>query len=221
MWDSLSNVKILYIKLFQFIFLTFFHIQHIFFHILNNLHIFFTLYSFFLWITHFFIHSIIHSIMRCKYSFKEFIHSKILANYSFNKFIHSKKSEIIHSMKIFIHLKNGLSPTPTVIPGPVIIFPRHKFSVVPGGGMVWPRYRTAAQLHEVNQPWLHSRPPSPSPWTWTFTWTRWPWAEVARGGEQVHRCQEILIVLCHLAPPPITGQTTNYLKLKICFCNQQ
>ena len=50
--------------------------------------------------------------MRCKYSFKEFIHSKILANYSFNKFIHSKKSEIIHSMKIFIHLKNGLSPTP-------------------------------------------------------------------------------------------------------------
>ena len=91
----------MYIKLFQFIFLTFFHIQCIFFHILNILHIFFTLYSFFLWITHFFIHSIIHSIMRCKYSFKEFIHSKILANYSFNKFIHSKKSEIIHSMKIF------------------------------------------------------------------------------------------------------------------------
>ena len=52
--------------------------------------------------------------MRCKYSFKEFIHSKILANYSFNKFIHSKKSEIIHSMKIFIHLKNGLSPTPNL-----------------------------------------------------------------------------------------------------------
>ena len=51
--------------------------------------------------------------MRCKYSFKEFIHSKILANYSFNKFIHSKKSEIIHSMKLFIHLKNGLSPTPS------------------------------------------------------------------------------------------------------------
>ena len=49
----------------------------------------------------------------------------------------------------------------------------------------------------------------------------WHTAEVARGGEQVHRCQEILIVFCHLAPPPITGQTTNYLKLKICFCNQQ
>ena len=32
---------------------------------------------------------------------------------NFRKFIHSKKSEIIHSMKIFIHLKNGLSPTPT------------------------------------------------------------------------------------------------------------
>ena len=110
MWDSLSNVKILYIKLFQFIFLTFFHIQRIFVHILNILHMFFALYSFFLWITHFFIHSIIHSIMRCKYSFKEFIHSKILANYSFNKFIHSKKSEIIHSMKIFIHLKMDYRP---------------------------------------------------------------------------------------------------------------
>ena len=97
MWNSLSDVKILYIKLFQFIFLTFFHIQRIFSHILDILHTFFTLYSFFLWITHFFIHSIIHSIMRCKYSFKEFIHSKILANHSFNKFIHSKKSEIIHS----------------------------------------------------------------------------------------------------------------------------
>ena len=25
--------------------------------------------------------------------------------------------------------------------------------------------------------------------SWTWTWTRWPWAEVARGGEQVHRGQ--------------------------------
>ena len=25
--------------------------------------------------------------------------------------------------------------------------------------------------------------------SWTWTWTRWPWAEVARGGEQVHQGQ--------------------------------
>ena len=65
---------------------------------LNNLTQFFTLNSFFLWITHFFIHSIIHSITRWKYSF--------------NKFIHSKKSEIIHSMKYSFNSKSGLSPTP-------------------------------------------------------------------------------------------------------------
>ena len=81
-------------------------------------------YSFFLWITHFFIHSIIHSIVRQKYSFKEFIHSKKIQNYLFKEFIHSKKiqnysfkesihskkSKIIHSKKIFIQVKNGLSP---------------------------------------------------------------------------------------------------------------
>ena len=95
----LSNVKILYIKLFQFIFLTFFHIQRIFFHILNILHIFFTLYSFFLWITHFFINSIIHSIMRCKYSFKEFIHSIVRQN------IHSKILFIQKIIWLFIQWK--------------------------------------------------------------------------------------------------------------------
>ena len=72
----------------------------------------------------FVIHSIIHSIVQQNYSFKEFIHSKKHANYSFKdfihskkiqnnsfkKFIHSRKSKIIHSKKIFIQVKNGLSP---------------------------------------------------------------------------------------------------------------
>ena len=39
----------------------------------------------------FVIHSIIHSIVQQKYSFKKFIHSKKHANYSFKEFIHSKK----------------------------------------------------------------------------------------------------------------------------------
>ena len=77
----------------------------------------------------FVIHSIIHSIVQQNYSFKEFIHSKKHANYSFKdfihskkiqnnsfkKFIHSRKSKIIHSKKIFIQMKNGLSPM--AIPG--------------------------------------------------------------------------------------------------------
>ena len=44
----------------------------------------------------FLIHSKIHSIVQQKYSFKEFIHSK--------------KMKIIHSKKIFIQVKNELSP---------------------------------------------------------------------------------------------------------------
>ena len=51
----------------------------------------------------FLIHSKIHSIVRQKYSFKEFIHSK--------------NNLIIHSMKIFIFLKNAVSATPNC-PGP-------------------------------------------------------------------------------------------------------
>ena len=76
----------------------------------------------------FVIHSIIHSIVQQNYSFKEFIHSKKHANYSFKdfihskkiqnnsfkKFIHSRKSKIIHSKKIFIQVKNGLSPMASV-----------------------------------------------------------------------------------------------------------
>ena len=46
----------------------------------------------------FLIHSKIHSIVQQKYSFKEFIHSK--------------KYLIIHSIKIFIFLKNAVSLTP-------------------------------------------------------------------------------------------------------------
>ena len=78
----------------------------------------------------FVIHSIIHSIIQWKYSFKEFIHSKKhenysfkefihskkIQNYSFKKFIHSRKSKIIHSKKIFIQVKNGLSPMANPIP---------------------------------------------------------------------------------------------------------
>ena len=46
----------------------------------------------------FLIHSKIHSIVRQKYSFKEFIHSK--------------NNLIIHSMKIFIFKKNAVLATP-------------------------------------------------------------------------------------------------------------
>ena len=52
----------------------------------------------------FVIHSIIHSIVQQKYSFKKFIHSKKHANYSFKEFIHSKKIQN-YSFKKFIHSK--------------------------------------------------------------------------------------------------------------------
>ena len=78
----------------------------------------------FLMINALFFHSIIHSIVQQKYSFKEFIHSKKIQNYPFKEFIHSKKiqnysfkesihskkSKIIPSKKIFIQVKNVLSP---------------------------------------------------------------------------------------------------------------
>ena len=63
----------------------------------------------------FFIHSKIHSIVRQKYSFREFIHSIVRQKYSFKDFIHSKNNLIIHSMKILIFLKNAVSPTPISI----------------------------------------------------------------------------------------------------------
>ena len=72
-------------------------------------------YSYFLQIMHFLIHSKIHSIVRQKYSFKEFIHSIVWQKYSFKEFIHSKNNLIIHSMKIFIFLKNAVSATPMVV----------------------------------------------------------------------------------------------------------
>ena len=55
----------------------------------------------------------IHSKKIQNYSFKDFIHSKKIQNNSFKKFIHSRKSKIIHSKKIFIQVKNGLSPMAT------------------------------------------------------------------------------------------------------------
>ena len=66
-------------------------------------------YSFFLWITHFFIHLIIHSIVRLKYSFKECIHSKLIQNYPFtkNSFI-QKRSKKIHSKNLFIQKNSKL-----------------------------------------------------------------------------------------------------------------
>ena len=48
--------------------------------------------------------------MRYKYSFKEFIQPKKTQKKSFKDFINSIKMEIIHSKKIFIQVKNGLSP---------------------------------------------------------------------------------------------------------------
>ena len=58
----------------------------------------------------------IHSKIIKKYSFKEFIHSKKIHNYSFKEFIHSRKSKIIHSKKIFIQVKNRLSPRANCTP---------------------------------------------------------------------------------------------------------
>ena len=45
-----------------------------------------------------------------KYTFKEFIHLTKKANYSLNKFIYTKQFKLIHSKKIFIQVKNGLTP---------------------------------------------------------------------------------------------------------------
>ena len=95
----------------------------------------------------FVIHSIIHSIVQQNYSFKEFIHSKKHANYSFKdfihskkiqnnsfkKFIHSRKSKIIHSKKIFMQVKNGLSPMASPDPPKIKqILPK---KVAPNGGV--------------------------------------------------------------------------------------
>ena len=53
-----------------------------------------------------------YSFKKKNYSFKKkFIQKK--TEYSFKKNIHSKVFLIIHSMKIFIFLKNAVSPTPT------------------------------------------------------------------------------------------------------------
>ena len=74
--------------------------------------------------TLFVIHSIIHSIIQWKYSFKEFIHSnkhenysfkefihsKKIKKYSFKKFIHSRKSKIIHSKKYSFKWKTDYRP---------------------------------------------------------------------------------------------------------------
>ena len=45
-------------------------------------------------------------------------------------------------------IKNPVILTPSAaITGPVIIFPGINSPVIPGGGMVRPRYRTAAPFH--------------------------------------------------------------------------
>ena len=56
----------------------------------------------------FFIHLIIHSIVRQKYSFKEFIHSKKIQNDPFKEFIHSKKIQN-YSFKESIYSKKSKS----------------------------------------------------------------------------------------------------------------
>ena len=60
----------------------------------------------------FLIHSKIHSIVQQKYSFKKNSFKK-KAEHSFKENIHSKVFLIIHSMKIFIFLKNAVPPTPS------------------------------------------------------------------------------------------------------------
>ena len=67
---------------------------------------FYTLFIFLMNNALFVIHSIIHSIVQQKYSFKKFIHSKKHANYSFKEFIHSKKIQN-YSFKKFIHSRNS------------------------------------------------------------------------------------------------------------------
>ena len=74
---------------------------------------FFTIYSFFLRITQFF-HSFNYSFNNAVKIFIQQIYSfKKNAKYSFKEFIHSTKMKIIHSKKIFIQVKNGLSPRAT------------------------------------------------------------------------------------------------------------
>ena len=72
--------------------------------ILMTIGLFCTLFIFLMNDALFVIHSIIHSTVQQKYSFKKFIHSKKHANYSFKEFIHSKKIQN-YSFKKFIHSK--------------------------------------------------------------------------------------------------------------------
>ena len=84
-------------------------------HFLHVMCFFLTIYSFFLRITHFF-HSLNYSFNNEVKIFIQRIYSfKKSAKCSFNEFIHKQKKKIIHSKKIFIKVKNGLSPraTPT------------------------------------------------------------------------------------------------------------
>ena len=72
-----------------------------------------TCYSFFLWISHFF-YSFKNSFNSTAKIFIQRIYSfNSTAKNSFKEFIHSKNNLIIHSMKIFIFLKNAVSATPT------------------------------------------------------------------------------------------------------------
>ena len=72
-----------------------------------------TFYSFFLWISHFF-DSFKNSFNSTAKIFIQRIYSfNSTAKNSFKEFIHSKNNLIIHSMKIFIFLKNAVSATPT------------------------------------------------------------------------------------------------------------
>ena len=71
---------------------------------------FLTIYSIFLRITQFF-NSFNYSFNNVVKIFIQQIYSlKKNAKYSFKEFIHSTKMKFIHSKKIFIQEKNGLSP---------------------------------------------------------------------------------------------------------------
>ena len=89
----------------------------------------------------------IHSKKIQNYSFKDFIHSKKIQNNSFKKFIHSRKSKIIHSKKIFIQVKNGLSPMAMYKEPPLIRDTPtcHKgSSLTAGGGTVYLNFDTGS-----------------------------------------------------------------------------
>ena len=82
-----------------------------------------TCYSFFLWISHFF-YSFKNSFNSTAKIFIQRIYSfNSTAKNSFKEFIHSKNNLIIHSMKIFIFLKNAVSATPTPRPKSAIPHP--------------------------------------------------------------------------------------------------